>query len=197
MARPEFINPTKEFSLIGSGKRTNAYGFEGGTAIKFVRNVGTLEQAQVLSHRLKAQYELLQQYMKPYVSDTQFVIGEYEDVGGITIGIVQHHIEGITLEKAVVEGKRKKSDFKYIKDFFYKGIFMQKETGFLPDTFGKFHQTYNPLFTLNIVVMNNEQEEIPILVDTNFSRHSEGKFGSLLHNKLLVLGIQRFLVTLE
>lgn len=189
-----FLRPDITLELIGAGKRSDAYKTQE-QAIKVVRDVESLYAAKTLVNQLQQQYALFEQYLNPYVLPTNFLIGT-TDTSEIAVTIIQPFIEGKPMREAIEIGKQERADFRYIKDFLQKAISMQHETGHIPDMFGRYSTTYNPLHTGNVKVVAYEDILFPTLVDTNFSRHSEKAYGKL-HNRFLAHGINRLLNTLS
>lgn len=194
MERPRFLRPQYELERIGAGKRTEAFLVEN-RAVKLVRDVKSEVHARELAILLAGQYRLFQEYLENYVLPTSFVIGDDEQ-SNIVLAIIQPYVQGVSLKEAIIQAREEGRDIPYIRDFFHRALKMERETGYIPDMFGKLFDTYNPLQTRNVIVTKQEEEYIPLLIDTNFSRQSERVYGPYFHNKLLARSINNLLQTL-
>jgi hypothetical protein len=196
-------------SLLGSGRRSIALRVSD-CVVKEI--LGTHEQKKnvgALLGQLRDEYTHLKKYLdfdieqtgrKPYVLDTDFVLGNTDIDRQPKIYIVQPRIEGISFEQAIIDGLQEGNDLKFVKDFLRKSIHMWKETGFVPDLFGKrndIRNWYNPMKTRNILVQKEEGIYHPTLIDTNFTVRAHKLDAQFIHNPMLTLNMNRLLRHME
>lgn len=194
MERPDFIDPNTEYTYISEGKRSNVFDI-GNYAVKVLKKHDSNIDIHNQALEFKSEYLLLKSHLGEYVVDTNFIIGNQE--GLPSVYVVQPDIHGVPLTD--LTNTQLKSPF--IIDFFKKSLDLYRDTGMIPDLFGRpiLHPNLytKPNTSPNVIVSDIDDTPFPNLVDILFTRTSKKPIVGTVHQKILARGIEKLLEKLE
>lgn len=193
--RPKCIDPNIPFELLSSGWSADCFNL-GKNVLKIRREKLPSNQALALCSTLTQQYNLIRDYLSPYVLPTDFFLADEPETDGFArICIFQPLITGYSLQEALSLAKNKSLSAEKIADFLAKSLKLFVETGLIPDLFGKleynFWQVYSPLTSPNLRIVEKDNTLTPCLVDTVFNRLTPNRLVGNTHNLLLARNIKR------
>lgn len=194
------MNKEINYERISEGRRTDCYLYK---AIVLKLPKKSFPREEVLRHciAIKEDYQKIRKYLDPYVLPTQFVVGEKgkDSTEGVVLA-VQPYLQGTSLKEAISSARAKGADLKNIGEFLEKCLSLYKETGLVPDIFGKQHLYgwYKFLSTPNVIIVKKEDGSLyPYLVDFAFARVTTDQHFGPMANRLLVEGVKRTLNSIK
>lgn len=186
-----FINYDSAHVLeLGSGKRAHAYGVDNFVVKEVHGGNEKISNPSVLLAELRSQYDLLRNYLDPYVLETDFILAQPQ-ANETRIYIAQKKVEGLSFGTGI-EQARAENNLRQIQHFLMKARRMWRETGYIPDMFGskKSPQTmFNPRKTQNVLIVPEENYR-PVLVDTNLAMRGRDAFSRYVYNPLLAYNLR-------
>ncbi len=154
--------------------------------------VKTAEEAERLAGEMQRDYRLLSKYLGPYVSSTQFVIGDGSD--GPTVFAFQEEIkDGMSIKQALKLARKENLSIEHIVDLYSRAGEMYKATGNPPDFngTGRFLGWPRPNSTRNVLVtvkeVDGQKMLWPNVVDVGLIR--EGYLTQRTHKGVLARSI--------
>ena len=191
----EAIYHFNEADKIDSGTRTVCYRVEN-HVYKITDRLLTINRANRMLTEVTKDNDLVTKWIGDYVVPTNFEISKNRR--GYFVVIKQPFVEGVSMREVLTEPKYKNSDNTKIADFLQRSLLFYRNTGQIPDLFGRPHPTgwYDLTTTPNVKVELLDNVLTPWLVDTGLTRLSKNRFTGPIHNKMLAQNVEKIILKL-
>lgn len=168
--------------LLGYGYNSSAWRI-GIQVLKVTAQHGSLDTARSLLENMEAEYALLERFLGVYMPETRYSLGQDRRTHDLHVVTAQPFKKGTPLPEFLANPD---NDTDPLQKFLAKSQDVYREERRMPDI-ACIENGFNVLVDSNILIREDE-DDTPILVDTNFGKTQRSRSLGPLWNALIYTG---------